>query len=817
MKRKVLSCILVLFMATVTLPPLTSQPSWTVMVYMDGDNNLEQYAIDDLNEMEFAGSTANVNIVVQMDRIPYYDSSNGDWTTTRRYYVTQDPGGYNATITSTLIADLGELNMGDPTTLINFVNWARTAYPADYYLLVLWDHGDGWKNRLFQVTQKGFLTNVEKREPLKGVCYDDTNGDYLNTPDIRTALNTATSGGTAPLDVVGFDACLMAMLELHYEVSPYSSYMVGSQETEPGDGWDYQATLSFLTATPAATPAQVASQIVTDYMNFYGFGGFQTQSAVDLSGVGAVTAAVNTLAVDLSANMSQYFYAVRDARAQSEEYQDPDFIDLYHFAQLIQTGILDPQIQADAQNVMNAVSTAVIAEGHGASRPNSHGISIYFPYGWGDYLSRYETETTFAVNTWWDEFLRTYYATLPPPLYAVGVIDDDNGRNLVDVETYYTGVLTTLGVPHDYYDTDVFGPPPLWYLQAHSLIIWFTGSDFSTTLSVQDENNLIQFLDGGGKLFFSSQDYVWDLKGDGRYPSTFLRLYLHCINEGEDTGVTTLSGVVGNELGDGLGPYAMCWVFPSSCDFIDYADWVQKDGFSEYAFVNENSENVALTYSGACEVIFFPFRFEGLHDADRLEVMGRILGFLGPIATFGSLADLFSTNSFFVAGDQAYCTDVLGSAKIAFALSIGGALQNPEGRTDVILTPSEHTTGNLIPVGGPAINSIADEFDTYFDVLYDYNPGVSFQISADAQAISLDLTHYPQEDIAIVYLAEHNGRAVLLVWGYGWRGTYAASVFLGNTANWSLYQWNHMLMLRWIDANVDGLVQENEITVEASA
>jgi hypothetical protein len=1151
MKKKPLACLLVLLVITLHIPPLASQADWTVMIYMDGDNNLESAAIDDFNELEVAGSTANVNIVVQIDRIPGYDSTNGNWTSTKRYHVDQDPNGYDNIIISTEISDIGEANMGHPTTLADFVNWARTTYPATNYLLVLWDHGDGWKTRSAHVEQKGMHKRLIKREPVKGICYDDTNLDYLTLPDVDTALNTATTGGVFPIHVVGFDACLMAMLEIGYEISPYSSYMVASEESERTDGWDYEATMMWLTANPASTPSQLASQIVIDYMSFYGYGSFDTQSAVDLSQVTALATAVSTLASDLASNVMMYFYDIKDVRDQVQEYSDSDFIDLYHFAQLIQTEISDPQIQTDAQSVMDAVSTTVIQEGHGVGSPDSHGISIYFPYGVDNYLSRYETDTEFAADTLWDEFLNAYYSTVPPPIHEVAVIDDDNGRDLQHVETYYMGILDSLGVPYDYYDAGIHGSPDLVYLQMHSVVIWFTGSDFSTTLSPTDESNLMDYLDWGGKLFLSSQDYVWDLKLDGRYPSVFLRNYLHTIDEGEDTGVNSLTGVSGNEVGDGLGPIPMCWAlrspmgaqqipnqgvvqirkvaynpnaadwsglgypdipvytapldpapglveidpnllpnfqisdenfsgtcvpgdtitfyievyngtgaplsvtvqddipagmfnasvappgiildtngdtiignagdtvswtFPNlpsgytllsytadvvsdgslnfggtilndnatiyytdagipmeetaspvtilvqaaqlikepfkdlyctlpastvvdnnrlyyrltvyntidplsfipftatvteisdtiplntidplyvssppgllpqpivgntilwqgstllspgtttygvysvfvpagssgtitnfadltytvpfpppgtttvtttsnttetevltSCTFIDYADRITKDYPSEYAFFNEDTEYVAITHSGVYEMVFFAFRYEGISSiADRREVMQRILDFLAPMTTFGYLGDLFDTNTFFVAGDTAYCTDVLGAAKIAFALGQAGTLENPEGRTDLQLTILEHDTGNLIPIGGPAVNPVADEFDSYFGVTYEYQPGVSFEIFADLQSIYLDLTTYPQQDIAIIYLARHNNRYVMLVWGYGWEGTYAASVLLGDIANWDLYSAYHMIMLRWMDLNIDGLVQENEIVVEAS-
>jgi len=124
-------------------PPKDNSAEWTVMVYLDADNNLESAGIDDINEMEIVGSTTEVNIVVQVDRIPYSvlasnnqgyadDTSNDNWTATRRYYITQDFDPIQ--INSQLKSDLGELNMGDPQTLVDFANWAITNYPAKYCL-----------------------------------------------------------------------------------------------------------------------------------------------------------------------------------------------------------------------------------------------------------------------------------------------------------------------------------------------------------------------------------------------------------------------------------------------------------------------------------------------------------------------------------------------------------------------------------------------------------------------------------------------------------------------------------------------------------
>jgi hypothetical protein len=209
------------------------------------------------------------------------------------------------------------------------------------------------------------------------------------------------------------------------------------------------------------------------------------------------------------------------------------------------------------------------------------------------------------------------------------------------------------------------------------------------------------------------------------------------------------------------------------------------------------------------------FNNDGLIDM-AIGNIGQNFVYLNLDMAIDNLATLFDSNTFFVAGDNAYCTDVLGSAKIAFGLGEAGTAENPEGRTDVILTTAEHDTGNLIPVGGPAINPVADEFDGYFGISYVYVEGVSFTILADGYSILLDLTNYPQEDICIVYIAEQNNRNVMLVWGYGWQGTYAGSVYIGDPANWALHADDHMLMIRWTDDNTDGLVQSDEITVETA-
>jgi hypothetical protein len=231
---------------------LLAQAKWTFMVYLDADNDLESFGIKDFNEMEKIGSSAEVNIIVQIDRIAGYDNTNGNWTGTKRYRVTQDAN--TSQISSAVIQDMGEVNMGDPATLTAFITWATTSYPAEHYALVLWDHGGGWQKKStadprhiapvmgnekilttlkslpfnpgssghstevtgipslkeFPESLRNLQHNVLSRDNiLKNVCVDQTSGDELKNAEISGAIDAA---GTY-MNLIGFDACLMAMIE----------------------------------------------------------------------------------------------------------------------------------------------------------------------------------------------------------------------------------------------------------------------------------------------------------------------------------------------------------------------------------------------------------------------------------------------------------------------------------------------------------------------------------------------------------------------------------------------------------------------------
>jgi hypothetical protein len=361
---------------------ITPQALWTVMVFLNADNALEPYGIADMNEMEAVGSTPQVNIVVQMDRTPGHDASNGDWTDCHRYLVQHDTD--TVSITSPLLQDLGEVDMGNPTVLHSFIQWAQLHYPAQHYLLDFWNHGSGWLDR--------------SRVAAKAISFDDTSSTWITTPQLPSALQGL------PLDVVAFDACLMQMAEVAYEIRGSASIMVASEEEEPAEGYPYDLILQPLIDDPTMSPTQLASTIVNrtvDHLtNYYK----ATESAIDLSKMTAVASAADQFALALINYVSEYHSQIVSARESAQSYAYVDNKDAYDFAQLIHDNVPPAGVTTAATALMSAIADAVIVERHwGSGVDKSHGLAIYVPAP-SSFLSSY-LSLAFAQSTSWDEFL----------------------------------------------------------------------------------------------------------------------------------------------------------------------------------------------------------------------------------------------------------------------------------------------------------------------------------------------------------------------------------------------------------------------------
>lgn len=403
---------------------VTGDAKWTFMVYLDADNNLEDAGIDDFLEMATVGSNADVNIVVQMDRINGHSSAYGNWTGTRRFLIQK---GDTPSITP--IQDLGEQNMGDPNTLQDFVEWAVVNYPAEYYLLSIWNHGDGWRqNRERFSTIAANFKSGPNETLVKAIASDDTDNDILYMKEVQQALNTAKLNlesrniTKVKLDVVGFDACFMGMLEVAYALRGLTNYMVASEETEPADGWPYNTILAALVANPNMPPQNLAKTIVIKYGNSYSSG--VTQAAYDMSKVGTLASKVDAFTDKANTEWA----IIKNARFNSKDYHPSWYnqfwgTDIKDFGGNVHNSVTNTDIKNAANSMNNAVDDFVIEEHHSSNMSGSNGVAIYFPPTLSSFNNdpqhtAYQDGNTFMVIDYvvqhkWDNWLQKYYNNIP--------------------------------------------------------------------------------------------------------------------------------------------------------------------------------------------------------------------------------------------------------------------------------------------------------------------------------------------------------------------------------------------------------------------
>lgn len=345
---------------TTTLAPEPDDGRWTVMVYLLGDTDLESFALDDLAEMAGVGSSELVDLYALVDRHPGYDPAPlgalGDFDSTKLVRI--EPGGY------TELADWGERNLGDPATLAEFVGTSLTRSPASNTALIIWDHGAGWP----------------------GIGPDDSHFDLLELGEIRQGVaDGLAAAGVDRLDLLGFDACLMATAEVATALRPVAELLLASSELEPGHGWDY-AALEVL-STPGLDAAALGTRIADDYVahaESFGTEWDITLSLVDLDAFAELEAALEQVSAEAVAAMPSLAPALGAARPVALSYgRSPDpFLDT-HLVDLGQ--VLDAIAAADpgggeaARRARAALDAAVLANVTGPATVGSSGLSVYFP------------------------------------------------------------------------------------------------------------------------------------------------------------------------------------------------------------------------------------------------------------------------------------------------------------------------------------------------------------------------------------------------------------------------------------------------------
>lgn len=363
--------------------PAAPHKQWTFILYGAADNNLADDIRHDVNELESVGSTDAVNMLAFLDR------PEG----ARVFYLERDA---DPTALPSPSNTWGTVDSGSADTLIDVVDWAIERFPADRVALVISGHGGGTPRVIAPDFSTGHAIDMQSLE--------------------RAIQRISTTAG--PLDLFGADACLMQSIELGYQLHDDTAFVVGSENTEPGNGWDYVSIGSML-VEPDATAPLLAEAMVGYYARAYrGDVNTVTLSALETA---ALTPARRTQLADLAGAMQTHaqtatgnaeLRAIANAVLRVET-TDTDFADAVDLAQRLQT-TSSPQLQALARQLELTLSTPDslyagtpslihVAWGRGGT-----GASVYFPTSAAT-IDSYETGSAFAADTGWATALRAIW------------------------------------------------------------------------------------------------------------------------------------------------------------------------------------------------------------------------------------------------------------------------------------------------------------------------------------------------------------------------------------------------------------------------
>jgi len=367
---------------------------WTLLVYLNGNNNLDSFGNINIEQMEKIGSTDRINVVVQWASI-----ANNK---VERLYIkkSKDP----SQVTSPVVEDLGHVDMGDYRSVIDFVKWGAEHYPAQHYMVDIWDHGSGWHS-------------FKPGEIVKDISWDDTTGNHITTKQLATALTESSKILGQKIDIYASDACLMAMAEIAEEVSDSVKVYGGSEETEPGAGWPYDTFLARWNALPAtATGVDVGRVLSEEYAKSYANGSDKvTFSAFNLEALPALNSAISSFSDSFKSLNASDLKKVRLAVQNSTSFEVSDYVDFVDFITQLKAAKISSFRNSDFSNIDQSIADFIISS-HAVGYPAAHGMSIWIPTD-SDTYSQYAdsySQMIFDQQTHWGDVAKAI-ANTPDP------------------------------------------------------------------------------------------------------------------------------------------------------------------------------------------------------------------------------------------------------------------------------------------------------------------------------------------------------------------------------------------------------------------
>jgi len=337
--------------ATTEAVPQAEPVGWTILEYLCGTDLETEYGAATENLEEIIGAHkegAEYHYVIETGGTKEW-KCGVDSNKIQRWYLENG---------QLMLANELELaSMGAPKTLSDFLSWGVENFPAEHYMLIIWDHGGGC---------------------LSGVVFDELFGnDSLTMGELDSALSDAG----VYLDVLGFDACLMANLETAATVAPYADYMIASEESIPSSGWDYGAFTECLEQNPYIEPEDFSMAVCDAYLKKctrLETRAMATLSVLDLNKVdslvlqfGDMAREMETLTTDINALVSM---AQSSKRAENYGGQSSNLIDLGDL--ILEARDVLPQT---ADETLNALLDTVIYHVSGENRAYGNGLSVFYP------------------------------------------------------------------------------------------------------------------------------------------------------------------------------------------------------------------------------------------------------------------------------------------------------------------------------------------------------------------------------------------------------------------------------------------------------
>lgn len=408
---------------------------WTILIYIAGDNDLEIFIDSNIAGMKKVGSNENCNIVVCVAR------REGAKRTKTLTYILIEKNKQRVLLKKTLDH---MIDSGQEETLRIFCTYAIENFPADNYGLILWDHGTGpvdpGRGGSYKVSDTFSLFSryahypatilpamslILKPEELhKAICFDDTTGNYLTERKLKLALNvicnTVLQG--KKFGFIGFDACLMANIEIASLLKNYAHYMIASQEIEPGAGWNYEKVFGIFTKK-APTALDVGKHIVRCYKNYYSFAQDLTLSCINLDYYEEAEKTLTNLIEFLNTTHLTYqemliksILRTSSHKKNCTHFDEPEYIDMIHFlenllynfqkASIKKEGTEYPTLKHDAEKLILKTITdlqrAIVANTSGQDFVKATGLSIYFPT---HTMNKLYKKNIFCCTTQWAQLL----------------------------------------------------------------------------------------------------------------------------------------------------------------------------------------------------------------------------------------------------------------------------------------------------------------------------------------------------------------------------------------------------------------------------